>query len=327
MALRDVVFTLLAAVIILGMATVGCAEENNITYKEEKHLILKYDQKVSGTGFFSTYKYAFMPDALGPTGAMFNGAETKSKNHGSGTIDTDSNMYAESYHLYENYSDTKYDEYGQPYDDFEDANSIIQLKEDGKMAYSPLSMAIDSQYYNIHPVIFNSLLKDDAWIKNRDNLNSMNYMTEGAHELDRMLDIQADYSSTVMTVNESLTNGKIHFGVLELKGIPVDEVPEEMSEEESLPLGLAMKAWEKPLTVVDEDYIGTFNITKRMTLTTLSVDVENEEDRWLPCCGSYGGNGGWDDMNATDKKGFGASTEGMFDCSCFKVPDKTQFSG
>lgn len=326
--MRDIVFTLMGAFVIIGMVTLGYAEENNITYKEDKNLTFNYNQKVSGTGFFSAYKYSFMPDPLGPPGALFNGVESKGKAHGSGTIDADSKIFAESYHIYENYTNARYDETGEPYDESEDANSIIQLNEDSKMTYSPISMAIGSRYYNLHPVTFNSLLKDDAWIKNRDNLNSINYMTQEAHKLNRTLDIQSDYSSITMNINESLTNGKVHFGALQLAGTPVDEMPEDVSEEESLPLGLAMKAWQKSLTVVDEDYIGTFKIiTKNMTLTMLASELIGEEDEWLPCCSYYGGNGGWYDMNVTDKKGFGPSTKGIFDCTCFKVADKAQFPG
>ncbi|MFB3765341.1 MAG: hypothetical protein ACE14P_08855 [Methanotrichaceae archaeon] len=324
MDLRDVVIALSAAFAIIGMITVGYADDSNILFKEDKDLTLKYDQKASGIGFFSAYKYAFMPDALGPERKLFNGVETKSKAHGSGTIDIDSNMFAESYYLYEYYNDEIFDE--EPFDELEDADSIIQLKENGKMTYSPVSIAIDSRYYNLHPVTLNSLLKDDAWVKNRDNLNSMNYLAEGAHKLDRMLDIQSNYAHITMNVDEKLTDGKSHFGVLAFAEVPVEKIPyEDDLEEEMFPLGTAMKEWQKPLAVVDEDYIGTFQIRKNMTLETQYDDIIKREEGWLPCCGSYEGNWGWYDMNATDKKSFGASTKGVFDCTCFKAPDKAQF--
>jgi hypothetical protein len=318
MALRIIALTLLATFALISVGAAGYAEENNTAYKEFKNLSYDSDQRVSGTGFFSTYKYAFMPDALGPSGDLFNGAETKGKSHGSGTIDSDSKMYAESYYLKEDYFDAVYDEW-EPYDENEDSNGIIRLNDDGKMTYSPISMAVGSRYYSTHPIVFHSLLKDDAWIKNRDNLNSMNYVIDRAHGIDRTLDINADYSETAMNADVNLIDGKAHFGVLELAGVPVDEVPEEDSEEETLPMGLAMKAWQKPLTVLDEDYIGTFHIIKRMTLT-VSSEEKTKEVGWLPCCSSYGADGGWYDMTTTDRKGFGASTEGVFDCSCFKVP-------
>ncbi len=152
-------------------------------------------------------------------------------------------------------------------------------------------------------------------------------MTEEAHKLIRALDIQSDYSSITLNINESLTNGRVHFGAIQLVGTPVDEMPEEeTSEEEVIPLGVAMKAWKRPLTEVDEDYVGDFDISKKMTLTAyFEDDVEDEEDEWLPCCSYSGGNNGWDDMTITDRKGFGSSTRGIFDCKCFKLADKAQF--
>ncbi len=82
--------------------------------------------------------------------------ESKSKSHGSGTVDADTSMYAESYYLYENYTNAMYDDEGEPYDYTEDSNGIINLKEDGKMAYSPITMAVGPRYYSLHPITFNS---------------------------------------------------------------------------------------------------------------------------------------------------------------------------
>jgi hypothetical protein len=136
-----------------------------------------------------------------------------------------------------------------------------------------------------------------------------------------------------MNIEEDLVDGRAHFGVLQLEGIPVDEEPEEEESEEEgsddgvsdedapeevQVLGLAMKAWKKPLIEIDEDYIGSYHIEKNMTLSTIEEE-EEEEDEWLPCC--YAGFG---DMNSEDAKAF-KSANGIFDCTCFKVPDKAQF--
>lgn len=320
MDLRHIVLTLIAVFVIMGIVAVGSADKNITVYRSEERIILNFDQKVDGTGFFSSYKYSLMPDALGP--ALFNGVETKSKAHGSGRVDADLQMHLESYYTYENYTNPEYKEEREKYEDedFEDSDSIVKLKDDSNMSYNPISMAIGSKYYSLHPVIFNSLLNENAWIKNRDNLNSMIYAAEGAHKLSRrMLDIDANYEVTTMNVAvENLVEGKAHFGVLWLPKIPEDK------EGTS---GLAMKAWKKPLTEIDEDYVGTFNISKKMTIRVkLPLEKEKEEE-WLPCCSSYGGRGGgWYGMYPGDRKGFGASTNGIFDCTCFKVPNKAQFA-
>ena len=124
-----------------------------------------------------------------------------------------------------------------------------------------------------------------------------------------------------MNIDENLVDGRAHFGALQLAGIPVDEEPEETEEgdsEEVQVLGLAMKAWQKPLIEMDEDYVGSFHIKKNMNLYTYSDDKE-KEDSWLPCC-----SGGFGDMNYIDAKAF-KSARGIFDCTCFKAPIKAQF--
>jgi hypothetical protein len=46
---------------------------------------------------------------------------------------------------------------------------------------------------------------------------------------------------------------------------------------------------------------------------TVPVYKSMSEDHWLPLLF-----GGWVDKNYNDKKNFGASSKGIFDCTCFK---------
>ncbi len=320
---------MLALFALIGMAVAengekeGQLEENNAAYDnpttlEEKNLKFNFEQNVSGTGFFTGYKYAQMPDALGTEGHLFNGVEAKNKAHGSGKIDTDLNIYAESSYTNKTWINGAYDEDGEVIDDEEEATSVVQMKEDNKMTYSPLVMGIGSRYYSLNPVVFNSLLKEEDWIKNRDGLNSLYHRVDQAHALNKVLDAQSDATNNTMNIEEDLVGGRAHFGVLQLAGIPVDEEPEEDSDEVQI-LGLAMKDWKKPLIELDEDYVGSFHIKKNMNLYTYSEEKENE-DSWLPCCSD-----GFSDMNYADAKAF-KSARGVFDCTCFKVPDRAQFA-
>jgi hypothetical protein len=294
------------------------AAYDNPTTLEEKNLKFNFEQNVSGTGFFTAYKYAQMPDDLGTDGRLFNGVEAKNKAHGSGKIDTDSTIYAESSYTNKTWINGAYDEDGEVIEEEEETTSSIQMKEDSKMTYSLSVMGIGSRYYSLHPVVFNSLLKEEDWIKNRDGLNSLHHLVDQAHGLNKMLEAQSDATGNTMNIEEDMVDGRAHFGVLQFEGVPVDEEPEEDSEETQV-LGLAMKAWKKPLIEMDEDYVGSFHIKKNMNLHT---DSEEEEkvDSWLPCC--YGG---FSDMNYADAKAF-KSARGIFDCTCFKVPNKAQFS-
>ena len=297
------------------------AAYDNPTTLEEKNLKFNFEQNVIGTGFFTTYKYAQMPEALGTEGRLFNGVEAKNKAHGSGKIDTDSNIFAESSYTNKTWINGAYDEDGEEIEDEEEATSSIQMKEDSKMTYSSLLMGIGSRYYDLHPIAFNSLLKEEDWIKNRDGLDYLHHMVDQAHGLNKVLEAQSyaqsDATNNTMNIEEDLVDGRAHFGVLQLQGIPVDEEPEEDSEEVQV-LGLAMKAWKKPLLELDEDYVGGFHIKKNMNLYSYS-DEEEKEDSWLPCC-----SGGFSDMNYADATAF-KSARGIFDCTCFKVPAKAQF--
>jgi hypothetical protein len=69
----------------------------------------------------------------------------------------------------------------------------------------------------------------------------------------------------------------------------------------------------------DERFVGVYDIEKNILMKS-KFDLYQEEDGWLPCC--YGG---WDTMNYRDQKGFGKSTNGVFDCSCYRVSGQAQF--
>jgi hypothetical protein len=70
--------------------------------------------------------------------------------------------------------------------------------------------------------------------------------------------------------------------------------------------------------LIDEDYRGTYYITKNMS-HEVKYKLTREMDDWLPCC-----SGGFADMNVLDKKPF-KSAAGIFDCTCFKAATEAQF--
>jgi hypothetical protein len=164
--LRKVGFILLALFSFVGIAAAEQVDDilsyNNPSSLEERNLIFDLNQKVTGTGFFAAYKYSLMPDALGTQGRLFNGVEAKGNAHGSGKIDMDSMMHAESSYTNKTWVDGALDDDGEIIQDEEEATSIIQMKDDGEMTYSPTAMGIGTQYYNIYPIFFNSLLKEEA---------------------------------------------------------------------------------------------------------------------------------------------------------------------
>ncbi len=293
---------LLVPLVLTGLTTTDSLDDN-LTGREEKNLTFRLDQKVSGNGFFTAYKHALMPDELGTPGTLFNGVEYSSRAHSSGRLDSDLQIYAESSYLNESYISVEYDEDGEPYEDLEESNSAIEIKEDSKMAYSVITMPAASPYYSLRPQVLSSLLKDEIHLKNRDGLNSINHKVEEARGIEKTIDARADPDINSLRVEEDLIDGRAHFRVLQLAGIPVDEADDE-SEEKAIP-GTAMRDWKKPLIELDEDYIGTFHIKKNMSLESSSEEEEIEEG-WLPCCFN-----GYLDMTLPDRPYWQA--HGVFD--------------
>jgi hypothetical protein len=154
------------------------------------------EQNVTGNGFFATYRRALMPDATGTEGRLFNGVEARNNAHGSGKIDTNSYMNAESSYSNKTWVNGVYDENGEVIQDDEDATSVVEMKENGKMSYRPMITGIGSRYYHQHPIAFNALLKEEDWIKNRNGLNSLNLGVDQAHGLNEVLDAQSDGTNT-----------------------------------------------------------------------------------------------------------------------------------
>ena len=64
----------------------------------------------------------------------------------------------------------------------------------------------------------------------------------------------------------------------------------------------------------NERYVGVYDIAKNIRMKS-RFDLSRNDDSWLPCC-----SGGWSNMRLADKKGFGTSAKGVFDCSCYNVP-------
>lgn len=300
-----------ALLVTIFLINIACAE-----YSITKNLTLDMKQSVSGEGYFMTYKYAKMPNGLGLSGTGNNGVEVMDYSHGSGTIDTESVLSAQSYN--KTYGIDK--KYGR---DHAEELSCIRFDEDNSMVFSPISFGIGTGFYANQPLKFNSLLKEKTWLKNRGSATSMHHEVEYAHALDKELNVLVkdfisvdDPSVSMMNISEDVTSGRAHIGLLQ--GDPDQMIKADADGK----MYVAKTAWKKGLVDVDEDYWGTYHIEKLMNLTAI-VDEVTSDDDWLPCC-----SGGYLTMpEAYQKgtKGFGSDVKGIFDCSCFKVPDKAEF--
>jgi hypothetical protein len=178
-------------------------------------------------------------------------------------------------------------------------STFIKLNESRKISQAPIVMNIGSGYYSSRPISYNSQAGSETWIKEAGaatSAASMHHEVNYAHGIDGEMELsghessyyQDDYYSQnsaaiQMKINEDVTDGSVHIGVLQGNGDP-----SKGAGESSDPL---MNAWKNPSLEMGEDYIGTYHIEKNMTITTRQSDAWRG-DYWLDCCsGGYFNNG------------------------------------
>ncbi len=297
------------------MAKTGQTIESNTTFS--------FEQSVQGNGYFMNYMYAKVGNLA-----------FKNYAHGSGSIDNSAILTTQ------NLSRDLHPNDGSDWNDL--VQNCIQFKEDNNMVYSPMRIAVGTGYYAANPIDYSSLLKEQTYVKNYAASSSIKHEIEYAHAITKQLSVVAKenfthlYDPTLlgtaitqMKINEDVTDGKIHLGVLQgsntnvaLNGDitkPISPFVGDFSDASIGAPGLRGEAWRDPAILIDEDYWGTYHLEKNISLEVPYKNIIVGED-WLPCC-----SGGWDNMNIYDKKGFGASTKGIFDCTCYKAQPTAQY--
>jgi len=284
----------LVLVALIGVSAAGDWLEKNVSFS--------FEQSVQGNGYFMNYMYV-------KAGA----SEMKNYAHGSGSINNEAILNSFDY----NKTDHPVAE------DYIDRDiSCIQFKEDNAMVYAPMRMAVGNGFYAANPVDYSSLIKEKTWIKNDRASSSMHHEVEYAHALDKELELVAkdnythiydpklyNIGFTQMRINEDVTDGKAHIGVLQ---------GSYGANNAAWKTPAVATAWKKPAVEVDEDYWGTYHIEKNMTLEVPYRKITTSDD-WLPCCF-----GGYLTM-PTYYQEFGSDVKGIFDCTCYRVPTVAQF--
>jgi hypothetical protein len=286
---------------------------------QEKNTTFDFEQSVSGTGFHMAYIYA-----------RAGNVEVKKYQHGSGQLDDDTLLTYQSLDKrdHQNYAD---------YNDF--MQNCIQLKEDVSMTYAPMRIAVGTGYYSANPLDYSSLIKEKTWVKNYRSGTMMHHEVEYAHALDKELtiDVKDKYNWTYdpvyegvgytsMKINEDMTDGKAHIGVLQANKDYSSMNPFVYNDHKIVYSNLKTmaagknSAWRDPAIEIDEDYWGTYHIEKNMTLE-VPYYKKTTLDNWLPCCF-----GGYDSLSVGEIRNSGLkNAAGIFDCTCFKAPTKAQF--
>jgi hypothetical protein len=275
---------------------------------EEKNTTFDFEQSVQGNGYFMTYLYA-----------KSGNIAVKNYAHGSGSLNSEATL---TYQYWDKKNRPAYADYNDW------SQNCIQFKEDVAMVYAPMRIAVGNGYYAANPLDYSSLLKEKTWVKNYRSGTSMHHEVEYAHALDKELniDVKEKFNYTYdpitegigytrMQINEDVTDGKAHIGVLQANTNFAATNPWVGG---SNAFAATKSAWKDPSIEIDEDYWGTYHIEKNMTLE-VPYYLKQTSDDWLPCCF-----GGFDTMTYADKKPFKSATA-VFACTCFKAPTQAQF--
>lgn len=142
--MRYVIFAALSMFILIGMGAAANTTTSNVTFN--------FEQSVDGEGYFMTYKYVKM----GSTEDNVGSVSAKDYKHGSGTIDSEVVLTAETV-------DYRYFGGGT---NITDIYGCISMTEDISMAYVPETIAYGTGYYARNPITYESLLKEKTDIKN-----------------------------------------------------------------------------------------------------------------------------------------------------------------
>lgn len=286
--MRKVTLAILALSFLVGMAAAATAEPDKeyIVSNNTGNISFNFEQSVQGSGYFMTYKYI----QLDSPGTTQKGPMYKDYAHGSGTIDNEVTICAEQV-AYEKLQGCYLEE---------EAYSCISAREDNSMVYSPMTMSYGNGYYARNPIRYDSLLKEKTSIKNYRPVTSMHHQVEYAKAVDKEIDvivkdkryyygdpIYEGVGYTSMNITEDVTDGTVHIGVLQGEPNPMNATGYG---------GRDTSAWKNPMIEIDEDYVGTFHIEKKMDIDVPYKSVKVTSD-WLSCC-----IGGCADMDECDRK-------------------------
>ena len=293
---------LVGALSLLVIMTSGAL--GDVTASNSK-FIFNMNQSIQGNGFFNSYGNTNTYDL-----------QMSNNGHGSGSYNYESKVFA--------MKEAKYNDNSQTYD-YDTRERQITLNESVDYAFAPTAMSFGKSF---HSGAFNSLGKESTSIKNYGepismiagfdsiktlsktvfaNLYRKNTTTDATDAQLTELDY-TDILKTRLDVDAAFS-GKGHIGVLGM---------EDTGNSNRFVVGRPIARNLLTENLIDEDFVGTYKITKKMSQES-TYKRHQERDDWLPCC-----SGGFASMNPSDAKPF-KSAKGIFDCTCSKVPDKAQF--
>jgi hypothetical protein len=251
--------------------------------------IYHVDQDVQGNGFFNSYVKTDVPNL-----SLSNMA------HGSGNIDHESKI--------DSRNGAKYDETNDEYSLVTDRGTT--LIESLDFAYAPISMQM-GQYSR--PISFQSKGSEETRVKNYYSGISMNARFNYADTLSKNLSGELYWKLV-----DNLDTSDVSVSNLDVESKTKLNFEAAFSGNGHVSAVDSKKVSQETELLIDEDYRGTYYITKNVSHNEV-ITLKRSTDDWLPCC-----SGGFSDMNILDKKPFKSAT-GIFDCNCYIAPTSAEF--
>jgi hypothetical protein len=182
---------------------------------------------------------------------------------------------------------------GAPTGDSSSNRSNISLESQNNDTGAPVSINVGTGYYSSHPVAYNSAISSQTQLVNKAAAVSMHHSVQSAKGISGSSEYMvresenirgdSEYSSTTSTqmrIDENVIEGKVHIGALqgsEASGWGAGRDGR----------GPTTSAWKNPAIEIDEEYIGTYHISKNITFSKSDHKLVST-DSWLNCCsGNY----------------------------------------
>jgi hypothetical protein len=154
-------------------------------------------------------------------------------------------------------------------------NSSISFIGQNIITSAPVDLSVGSGYYSSHPIAVGSKIGSRTELVNGDSATSMSHEVGFAEDISSRTEYAAtsrssqgeyentNFATTKMQIDETVTNGKVDIGVLSGSDGP---------------------AWKNPAIEIEEEYIGTYHISKNFAINN-SYSKKSFKDGWLNCCG------------------------------------------
>jgi hypothetical protein len=270
------------------------------------------DQSVTGSGFANIYNNLVVVDPDDKSQVL----NLKILTSGTGAYSHDSYVYVQ------NDSVTTYS------GDFGSSHHNITAKDDISAVYSPVNLQFPGTF---KVKTIKSLWKDQTYTKNYAGMISMDSLFDYAKMLHKesTTTLYSDdhtyraYLDDTNSTTESSMNIDSKFDGSAHLGVTFADVSGDISDVSGDISGIP-KSKANSNVLMDEDYKGSFNLTKKMNVilekTTdygyyeANTDGSNGDYPWLPCAC----NAGWDDMAIHDQRYHSAND--FFDCTTCLPP-------